>query len=89
LTYNTSVSGAITARSAGGHSGWPDYGINPQYRLTLGDISSSAGSALTNGSAKKVKEVRIELSGDTGVAWNVKLLWSKGELVHEYATYTR
>lgn len=93
LEYTTSVSGAITARSAGGHSGWSDYGINPQYRLVLGDTSPALpnGSRDTNinGSGGKVaKEVRVELSGDAAVPWNVKLLWSDGGLVHEYVLIT-
>jgi hypothetical protein len=37
-----------------------------------------------NGGTAGVKEVRVELTGDAGVPWNVKILWSSGELIHEY-----
>ena len=31
--------------------------------------------------------MRVELTGDAGVPWNVKMLWSSGELIHEYVHF--
>lgn len=43
--------------------------------------TGSNGHAM--GQGRMAGEVRVELQGDTGVPWNVKLLWSDGGLVHE------
>ncbi len=72
LAFSHAVEGTITTKTAGGHSGWPSYGVNPQFRLDLG---SSAGS--------EKAELRVELRGDAEVPWNVKVLWSAGRVVHE------
>jgi hypothetical protein len=47
---------------------------NPQYKVI---ISSQ------NARTAKEGVLRVLLEGEKALAWNVKLLWGKGELVHE------
>lgn len=93
LPFAQTVRGSISGKSAGGHSGHPDYGRNPQFRVVLGD-GHDGRSGATNGNGnghgygyvhgKKVgAEVRVGLVGDKSVPWNIKLLWSSGGVVHE------
>lgn len=65
----------MTSRSAGGHAGWPSYGSNPQYSITIGEPSDAPG--------KRKGEVRMQVGGNEEGPWNVKLLWSDGGLVYE------
>ncbi|KAI9632395.1 calpain-like protease palB/RIM13 [Dioszegia hungarica] len=75
LPFSQSVSGALTSRSAGGHAGWPSYGSNPQYKVTIGN-SAASGS-------KRRGNVRLQVGGEGEGPWNIKLLWSNGGLVHD------
>jgi calpain-7 len=72
LPFLQSVAGALTSRNAGGHPGFPSFGSNPQYRVTV-SAPSRGGKA----------EMRVAVRGDREVAWGVKLLWGRGELVFE------
>ncbi|RSH94436.1 cysteine protease [Saitozyma podzolica] len=72
LPFSQSVAGALTSRNAGGHPGFPSFGSNPQYRVTV-SAPSRGGKA----------EMRVAVRGDREVAWGVKLLWGRGELVFD------
>lgn len=80
LPFSKTISGAITSRSAGGHTGWSSYGSNPQYRINIDD-STNAGRGGKKG------EVRMQVTGEGDEPWNVKLLWSDGRLVHELVNH--
>lgn len=82
LAFSQTVSGSLTSRSAGGHAGWPSYGSNPQYKVTIGDPSASNGGG-TGGRGIKKGELRLQAGGVGDEPWNVKLIWSDGGLVHE------
>jgi len=68
----------LTTRNAGGHAGLPSWIDNPQYKLVL---SSSPGARKSN------EPLRVMLQGEKEMAWNIKLLWGKGELAFEYVLF--
>ncbi|OCF34623.1 calpain-like protease palB/RIM13 [Kwoniella heveanensis BCC8398] len=72
LPFSQSLSASLNSRNAGGHAGYPTHMINPQYSITV--ETPDRGSKADG---------RILLQGDKEVAWNVKLLWGKGELVSD------
>ncbi|WWC87652.1 uncharacterized protein L201_002542 [Kwoniella dendrophila CBS 6074] len=66
------ISGSLNSRNAGGHPGNPTHLLNPQYKVVLGPPTRGL----------KLKG-RIALQGHKEKAWNVKLLWGKGELISD------
>lgn len=75
LPFSTTITGQMTSRNAGGHAGLPSWIDNPQYKLVVAapqGVRRAAADAL-----------RVVLQGETDMAWNVKVLWGKGELVSE------
>ncbi|WVQ94450.1 hypothetical protein IAU59_001529 [Kwoniella sp. CBS 9459] len=72
LPFSQSLSGTLNSRNAGGHPGHPTHMINPQYALT---IHSPPRNGKVSG--------RITLQGEKEIAWNVKLLWGKGDLISD------
>jgi calpain-7 len=75
LPFSTTIKGNLTGRNAGGHAGLPSWIDNPQFKLT---VAASQGSRRV-----AADKLRVMLQGDTDMAWNVKVLWGKGELVSE------
>ncbi|WVR04018.1 hypothetical protein IAU60_001017 [Kwoniella sp. DSM 27419] len=72
LPFSQLLTGSLHSRNAGGHPGWPSHMINPQYALSV--RATPRGEPCS---------VRMMLHGDKDLAWNVKLLWGRGELVSE------
>ncbi|WWC68846.1 uncharacterized protein I206_102782 [Kwoniella pini CBS 10737] len=72
LPFSQVVSGSLNSRTAGGHPGHSSHILNPQYRVTF--QQPSKGAKIVG---------RITLQGEKERAWNVKLLWGKGELVSD------
>jgi calpain-7 len=75
LPFSASIAGKLTSRNAGGHAGLPSWIDNPQFKLTV-----AAPQGLRRSGADTL---RVVLQGETEMAWNVKVLWGKGELVSE------
>ncbi|WVW79913.1 hypothetical protein I302_101883 [Kwoniella bestiolae CBS 10118] len=72
MPFSQVISGSLNSRNAGGHPGHPTHIFNPQYKVVL-QAPPRGGSI----------EGRITLQGEKERAWNVKLLWGKGELVSD------
>ncbi|WVF66841.1 hypothetical protein IAT40_001583 [Kwoniella sp. CBS 6097] len=72
LPFSQTISGTLNNRNTGGHPGHPTHIINPQYAIT---VQPPPRGGKVSG--------RIMLQGETEVAWNVRLLWGKGELVSD------
>ncbi|OCF58147.1 calpain-like protease palB/RIM13 [Kwoniella mangroviensis CBS 10435] len=72
MPFSQVISGSLNSRNAGGHPGYPTHLLNPQYKVML--RSPPRGGNI---------EGRITLQGEKERAWNVKLLWGKGELVYD------
>ncbi|WRT65480.1 uncharacterized protein IL334_002423 [Kwoniella shivajii] len=72
LPFSQAVSSSLNNRNAGGHPGHPTYNINPQYQVTI--LPPIKGGKIDG---------RIAIQGGKECAWNVKLLWGKGELVFD------
>ncbi|WWC60071.1 uncharacterized protein I303_102634 [Kwoniella dejecticola CBS 10117] len=72
LPFSQVVSGTLNSRNAGGHPGHPTHLLNPQYKVTL--QNSQRGGKVDG---------RLILQGEKERAWNVKLLWGKGDLVND------
>ena len=73
LPFSWTTSNVLTSRNAGGPPSCPSWICNPQYKLVVKPHTPSRGKAV----------VRLVLQGEKGMAWNIKLLWGKGELVVE------
>ena len=71
LPFAQVLSKTLTRRNTGGHTGLPTWIDNPQYRLTVSPNPLANGKAI----------VRVLLSGERNMSWNVKLLWGRGEFV--------
>ncbi|KAK8861370.1 hypothetical protein IAR55_002189 [Kwoniella newhampshirensis] len=72
MPFSETVSGVITSRNAGGHPGWPTSMNNPQYKVI---VSPPARGGRVH--------ARMVFRGEKDTAWNVKLLWGRGEQVFE------
>jgi calpain-7 len=73
LPFTQLIPGSLTTRNAGGNPGWPSWMQNPQYKLVISSPPSRIGQGV----------LRVLLNGDKALAWNAKVLWGTGELVHE------
>ncbi|VDC05101.1 unnamed protein product [Peniophora sp. CBMAI 1063] len=77
LPFQTTVSGALTAKSAGGNHNLPTYMYNPQYKLTVSRPRFG----------EKVRVAMIATSG-RALPVNVVIAWGKGERVVDLSRTT-
>ncbi|ORY29529.1 hypothetical protein BCR39DRAFT_531983 [Naematelia encephala] len=75
LAFSQTVTGELTSRNSGGHSGLSSWMSNPQYRF---EVLPRAAAKVT----QQAGQVKVMLCGDKSLAWNVKILWGRGELVY-------
>ncbi|EIW69089.1 hypothetical protein TREMEDRAFT_39376 [Tremella mesenterica DSM 1558] len=72
LPFDQTIENTLTSRTAGGNPGQPTYMFNPQYSLQISEDSF-----------RKKGVLRVSVRGGKEIAWNVSIVWGKGERVFE------